>query len=50
MPEFGQFGRPTGITVTKDDHIAVCDTRGRVQVYKKDQGYTEPEVNFQLEG
>ena len=50
MPEFGRFGRPTGIALTRDDHIAVCDTRGRVQVYKKDNEYMEPEGNFQIDG
>ena len=50
IPEFGKFGRPTGIAVTEDDHIAVCDTRGRVQVYKKDNDYVEPEANFRLDG
>ena len=49
VPEFGKFGRPTGIAVTDDDHIAVCDTRGRVQVYKKEDDYSEPEANFQLD-
>jgi len=42
MQYMGTFGRPTGITITKDNQIIIADTRCRLQIYKKDSEYSEP--------
>ena len=45
--QLGLFGRPTSISITKDDRIIVCDTaRQRLQVYKKQKDYIDPEYNL----
>ena len=42
MQYLAKFGRPTGITITKDNRIIIADTRCRLQIYQKDNEYSEP--------
>ena len=43
----GKFDRPRGIAVDDKDRILVTDsTRGRLQVYAKETGYTDPQFNL----
>ena len=43
----GLFGRPTSISITKDDRIIICDTgRQRLQVYNKQSDYSNPNHNI----
>ena len=39
---FEKFGRPTGISINKQNQIIIADTRGRLQIYQKDNEYSEP--------
>ena len=42
MQYLATFGRPTGITTTEDNRIIIADTRCRLQIYQKDNEYSEP--------
>ena len=42
MQYLATFGRPTGIAITEDNRIVVADTRCRLQIYQKDNEYSEP--------
>ena len=42
MQYFATFGRPTGISINKNNQIVIADIRGRLQIYNKDNKYTEP--------
>ena len=42
MKYFEKFGRPTGISINKQNQIIIADTRGRLQIYQKDNEYSEP--------
>ena len=39
---FEKFGRPTGISINKNNQVIIADTRGRLHVYQKDNEYIEP--------
>ena len=42
MTYLGTFGKPTGISITKDNQIIIAETRCRLQIYNKDSDYSEP--------
>lgn len=43
----GRFDRPRGIAIDEQDRIFITDNnRGRIQVYAKQKGYVEPQVNL----
>ena len=42
MQYLATFGRPTGIAITKNNRIVIADTRCRLQIYQKDNEYSEP--------
>ena len=39
---FEKFGRTTGISINKANQIVIADTRCRLQIYQKDNEYSEP--------
>lgn len=44
----GMFGRPVGIEVDTEGRVIIVDTRGRLQVYQKDNDYIEPDIKLEL--
>ena len=48
ISHMGLFSRPVGIEVDSQDRIIVTDTCGRLQVYQKDNDFSEPELRLQL--
>lgn len=47
LTPLGRFDRPVGIAVDEQDRIIVTDsTRGRLQVYVKEKGYSDPQFNL----
>ena len=48
VSHMGLFSRPVGIEIDAQDRIIVCDTCGRLQVYVKDNEFTEPEMKLEL--
>lgn len=43
--KLGLFGRPIGIEINKENSILITDTKGRLQVYKKQSNYVDPPKN-----
>ena len=48
ISHMGLFSRPVGIEIDSQDRIIVTDTCGRLQVYLKDNDFSEPELKLQL--
>ncbi len=47
LSPLGKFDRPRGIAIDERDRVVVVDsTRCRLQVYAKEDGYTDPELNL----
>ena len=47
LTPLGKFERPRGISVDDEDRIVVADsTRGRLQVYVKEKGFSDPQFNL----
>ena len=45
----GRFQRPIGIEVDDQDRVIVTDACGRLQVYRKESTFVEPELKLELE-
>ena len=45
----GRFQRPIGIEVDAENRVIVTDACGRLQVYRKESAFVEPELKLELE-
>ena len=48
ISHMGLFSRPVGIEIDSQDRIIITDTCGRLQVYLKENSFSEPELRLQL--